>query len=61
MAKTSTLKNIFKITEEELQPALKEQLNSKPSSHVISNILNYSRSLEMKTAGNGKVMLINRN
>jgi hypothetical protein len=61
MAKISTTpKNISKITEEELQPAFNQQHN-KPSAHIIANILNYSRSLEVKASAKGEVMLFHRN
>jgi hypothetical protein len=72
MAKTSTPKNPVKIVEAATaQPVLNEgvtsgdgsfdQFKAAPSAHIISNILNYSKALEVKTSASGKVIAVVKN
>jgi len=53
MSRTTTLKNLVKLTIEKTETLKEKELNSMngPSAMVISNILNYSKALSIRTSG----------
>jgi hypothetical protein len=67
MAKTSTPENSVKIVDLASGAFANEvslngpSSNEQPSARIITNILNYSKALEVKTSGSGKVITVVKN
>ena len=59
MAKISTPKTSVKISEAQAEAMSAEDsfnYNEKPSAHIINNILNYSKALEVKHTADGALI-----
>lgn len=60
MTKISTLKTSVKISEAQAEAIVSSEISQNPSDlpskHIINNILNYSKALEVKRTPDGKVI-----